>query len=182
MPTHRREGEVRRLLRAVFYLFTIELLAFPLGRLVPKTWFSADRFPFRHHAAEDGLYRTLKVRRWQNKLPDMSRIFPGLMPPKNLSGDFTDRLPLMISETCVAELTHAVLCVAGWYCIALCPGVGGWLLAIACFAVNFPYILIQRYNRPRLVRLLSTAQKTENISEIEKGRDAALCPSTEEKQ
>ena len=107
------------MLRCILYIAAIELLAFPLGRPVPKSWFSETRFPFRHHEAEDRLYTRLKVRRWQKKLPDMSRIAPNLMPPKNLSGDFRARLPLMIRETCVAELTHALLCVLGFFCLFL---------------------------------------------------------------
>lgn len=170
------------LFRCVLYIAAIELLAFPLGRLVPKSFFSADRFPFRHHAAEDRLYSRLKVRRWQNKLPDMSRMFPGLMPPKNLSGDFASRLPLMIAETCVAELTHAILAVAGFFCLSLWHGVGGLVFSLGCFAANFPYILIQRYNRPRLVRLLENLSKNENPSEKETTKVPALSPSVEEKQ
>ena len=68
-------------------------------------------------------------------------------------GDKT-RLPQMLRETCVAELTHWLLCVAGLHCLTLWPSVGG--LAVVCLNIlgNLPFILIQRYNRPRLARLL----------------------------
>ena len=170
------------MLRCILYTAAIELLAFPLGRPVPKSWFSETRFPFRHHEAENRLYARLKVRRWQKKLPDMSRIAPNLMPPKNLSGDFRARLPLMIRETCVAELTHALLCVLGFFCLFLWKGVGGLVFSLLCFAANFPYILIQRYNRPRLVRLLETMSREEPPARQEVGNDRTLYPSMEEKQ
>lgn len=166
----------------ILYIAAIELLAFPLGRLVPKSWFLPDRFPFRTYAAEEGLYTRLKVRRWQKKLPDMSRIFPTLMPPKNLSGDFAELLPLMIAETCVAELTHALLALAGFFCLALWQGTGGLLFSLGCLAANLPYVVIQRYNRPRLMRLLSTMPKREKTTENKTTAEKNLRLNPEENQ
>ena len=61
----------------------------------------------------------------------------------------------MINETCIAELTHFLLCFTGLVVFWLWPGAGGlvvWL--IYCIFGNLPFIIIQRYNRPRLLRLL----------------------------
>lgn len=55
----------------------------------------------------------------------MSRILPGTMPAKKIAGDYKTRLPQMLRETCVAELTHWLLCVAGLHCLTLWPSVGG---------------------------------------------------------
>ena len=62
----------------------------------------------------------------------------------------------MIQETCIAELVHGVLCIAGLYCFQIWPGTGGLLIAALNVLGNLPYIIIQRFNRPRLVRLLAT--------------------------
>lgn len=139
----------------VIYLAATGLLSFIIGRLLPKRWFHADWFPFRSCGFEqDGLlYERLKIKSWQNKLPDMSRILPGTMPRKQLRLSETNQLPRMIQETCIAELTHAVLCVTGLYCIRLWNCSSGIILAICNVLGNLPFILIQRYNRPRLVRL-----------------------------
>ena len=60
----------------------------------------------------------------------------------------------MICETCIAELIHALLCLSGLYCLKLWPGAGGIIAAIVYILLfNLPFILIQRYNRPRLIRL-----------------------------
>lgn len=143
-------------LKCACYLALIGVLAFLAGRIVPKRWFHAELFPYRPLPFEDEgrFYNRFKIRAWQNKVPDMSKIFPGLLPPKSLSGNFKERLPLMLQETCVAELTHALLCLAGLYCIALWPGAGGAVIAVLnVFLFNMPFILIQRYNRPRLMKL-----------------------------
>ena len=100
------------LLHCFLYLAATGIFGFLLGRLLPKRWFSAERFPFRSQPWEEKLYRLLRVKQWQNKLPDMSRIFPKLMPAKRLTPQTMTDLPRMIEETCVAELIHALLSVS----------------------------------------------------------------------
>ena len=145
------------LLTCVFYLTGIGVLSFVAGRLLPKTWLLYDRFPFRPFAAERGgkVYARLGVRRWKDAMPDMSRAFPGIMPSKKLPPHLTaPALVRMVQETCVAELTHALLCVLGFGCVFIGKGAYGWVLAFLFAVGNLPYIVIQRYNRPKLLRIL----------------------------
>ena len=89
----------------------------------------------------------------------MSRILPGLMSAQNLSGDYGQNLPVMIQETCVAEAVHIAVSVAGLHCLWMWPGIGGvTVTAIHIILLNLPFILIQRYNRPRLIRLQKKLQ------------------------
>ena len=146
--------------RCCIYYAVLGVASFFLGRLLPKSWFHGDRFPFRCSPREAALYRALRVHDWQDKAPDMSRIVPKLIPAKNLSGDFRAHLPRMIQETCVAELTHVLLSVCGLYALRLWPGAGGAAVTIVYILLgNVPFILIQRYNRPRLQRLLAAQQR-----------------------
>ena len=73
-------------LKCACYLAGLGILSFVLGRLVPKTWFDYTRFPYRTFAFERNgkLYEALRVSRWQSRVPDMSRLFPKLMPPKKM--------------------------------------------------------------------------------------------------
>lgn len=145
------------LLTCVLYLTGIGIVSFVAGRLLPKTWFLYDRFPFRPLAAERGgkLYLRLGVRRWKDTMPDMSRVFPGIMPSKKLPSRLNAPvLVRMVQETCVAELTHAMLCVLGFGCVFIGKGAHGWALAFLFAVGNLPYIVIQRYNRPKLLRIL----------------------------
>ena len=60
----------------------------------------------------------------------------------------------MINETCVAELSHIIISIFGIPALWIMPGTGGIIVfLIFVFVLNFPFIIIQRYNRPRLVRL-----------------------------
>ncbi|MDY3863688.1 MAG: glycosyl-4,4'-diaponeurosporenoate acyltransferase [Eubacteriales bacterium] len=165
-------------LRCALYLSALGVLSFLFGRLLPKGWINGERFPFRTGAAEDRVYCFLRVRVWQNRLPDMSRVFPSLMPPKNLSGSYRARLPLMIRETCVAELTHVLLMVLGFGCLSIWHGIGGWILSVLFCLGNLPFVMIQRYNRPRLIRLAKWIAAREQ-SEPEKEPEKADVPDRE---
>lgn len=86
----------------------------------------------------------------------MSRILPGLMPPKAIQGKpSAAELETMVKETCVAECIHSLLCLAGLVCLRLWRGFGGLIVALLYALGNLPFILVQRYNRPRLQRLHS---------------------------
>lgn len=94
----------------------------------------------------------------------MSKICTKIMPPKKLSMDSIAKLPLMIQETCVAEFIHVLLCVTGIYCVWLWPGIGGAVVAGLYFLRNLLFVFIQRYNRPRLLRLQE--KRTSRVTDI----------------
>lgn len=148
------------LLRCVIYMAFTGIAAFILGRLLPKCWFRGDAFPFRCRMWEQKLYKALHVKVWQDKVPDMSRLLPALMPPKKLTADTFSDLPRMIQETCVAEFIHVLLSLTGLACLSIWPGIGGAILtAVYVLLGNVPFIIIQRYNRPRLQKLLAMQQR-----------------------
>ena len=145
------------------FLIITGVIAFFAGRILPKKWFRADLFPYRSYKFEqDGrIYDKLHIRKWQNKVPSMSKILPFMMPAKNLSGDYKKRLPRMLQETCVAELIHTLNCFIGLYCLKLYPGAGGVIILILYVVLfNLPFIIIQRYNRPRLLRIAKKIGQT----------------------
>ena len=154
------------------------VIAFFVGRLLPKKWFRADLFPYRSFRFEqDGrIYDKIHIRKWQNKLPNMSKILPFMMPAKNLSGDYKKRLPRMLQETCVAELIHTLNCFVGLYCLKLYPGVGGVIILILYITLfNLPFIIIQRYNRPRLMRLAKRVYQNENANAERSAGETCEC-------
>ena len=150
------------MLKCILYLAAIGAASFVIGRLLLKSWLHEDRFPFRPFAFErqGKLYEKLKIKSWQNKLPDMSRLCKHCMPAKKMNADTLWELPLMIKETCVAEFIHLLLPLAGLYCLRLWPGAGGIVVTLLYFLGNLPFVLIQRYNRPRLQRLCALQQRT----------------------
>lgn len=146
------------------YLAVLGTASFFLGRLLPKEMFHADRFPYKCRRREKNgkIYDKLGIRKWQDKVPDMSRLFKKMMPSKKFSELKNDvqKLPLMIQETCVAEFIHRLLFILGFGCVLLWEGIWGWIVTIVYNLLgNVPFILIQRYNRPRLVACEKAAER-----------------------
>lgn len=120
----------------------------------------ASLFLWVCHPAEQKLWKRLHVRKWQAKIPDMSRIFVKIMPEKKLTKENYENLPRMIEETCVAEWTHILLSIAGLGLLKIWSGVGGVCITIIYIVLgNLPFIVVQRYNRPRLQKLFAMQQR-----------------------
>ena len=120
-----------KLLYCVIYYIVLGVFSFLLGRILPKGWFNSRAFPYKPLDFEAGLYKKLRVKQWQNTLPDMSRILPKLMPPKKMTADYGSRLPRMLQETCVAEFIHVLLSILGFGAVFIVGGAWGWIISIA---------------------------------------------------
>ena len=142
-------------LYSFFYILIVAIFVFLLGRLYPQRWLYVDRFPFKSFRFEKNgtIYNKLKIMKWKTKLPDASliitKILPGFMPRKRL--DDEKKIPILIRETCIAEATHVAAAILGFGCVFLWDGVGGWIMSILFLLINIPFIIMQRFNRPRLI-------------------------------
>lgn len=149
----------------LIYLALIGTILFAIGRVLPKEKFLFERFPFYSLPIEDGgkIYQRIGVHKWKDSFPDMSKILPCLMPSKKLSGAVTaEQVELMIQETCIAEWIHGLLGILGFGCIWIWKSTGGWIVSVLYLFGNLPYMVIQRYNRPKFVNLLRMMRKRED--------------------
>lgn len=157
-----------RLLRCTVYLAVLGLLSFFLGGILPRAWFHGDRAPFasRPWEREGALYLRFGIKHWKDKLPDMSRIIPVITRKQLRDAKSIERVERLIQETCVAEAVHWFLCAAGFFSVVLWPGYGGLIIAAVWILFgNLPFILIQRYNRPRLMKLKSDLTAYKKLTE-----------------
>lgn len=144
-----------RFLRTIRYILCTSILVFILGRIYPRKWIFEDRFPFKSFEFEKRgrIYNKIHIMKWKTKLPDASviitKILPKFMPRKRLEQD--NQIPVLIKETCIAEATHVLVAILGFGCVFIWEGIGGWIVSIVFLLLNFPFIIIQRFNRPRLI-------------------------------
>lgn len=147
-----------QILAAVLYMLFLGVLCFPLRRLLKKLPLHAECIPFRSFAfeKEGRFYDHIRIRRWKRRLPDISRLFPTFVPEKKLQGEANETLlQSLLQESCISELIHWLLIAAGLALFRIAPGYDGAVLYASYLVFgNLPFILIQRYNRPRLLRLL----------------------------
>jgi glycosyl-4,4'-diaponeurosporenoate acyltransferase len=152
---------IRVLLISVMWV-VIEIGSGYLTHLMPQRWFRAggalSRILFRTRGWERGgaFYdRAFAVRRWKDRLPEAGDWFAGGMRKRLGPGTDTAFLVRLATETRRAELTH-------WLPVALSatfflwnpPYVAVWMPIIG-FIGNAPFIIVQRYNRPRIERAIA---------------------------
>lgn len=134
----------------VFFHIAMRLGVYCGIRSMPKSDFDFDGRWFGQKKAEGKIYRMICVHAWKNVLP---HLFPE---------DFalSSGIEKVVRSTCIAEIAHTIIIPLSYlpaifallmradiaYLIAL-----GASSVIAGFA-DFLMLIIQRYNRPRLLR------------------------------
>lgn len=134
------------------YVAITGFIFYMIGEVLPRKWFSEDKFPYSDYKWEKKgkVYDSIKIKKWKNKVIDMSKIFASKIPKSVMLNVTPVQLQALIKETCVAEFIHYVLCLTS---AGVCMFFEDekWLIVWAlCILGNIPFILIQRYNRPHL--------------------------------
>jgi glycosyl-4,4'-diaponeurosporenoate acyltransferase len=103
-------------------------------------------------------YERVGVKRWKDRLPEAGTVFAGGLSKRHLPGRESDDLRRFAAETRRAELVH-------WGIAALTPAFALWtpqplLTAMVAYGVlaNVPCVVVQRYNRGRVGRVLERRQ------------------------
>lgn len=153
-----------RFVYCVIYVAAIGLLSHVIGEALPRKWFDPEKKPYAPWKIERSgrLYRALRVHKWKDKLPDMSRISPKMVKKSiSLSSATSEAISKIVTETCVAEMIHdaLILLAPGMYLIW--PEPIGAVLAIIYAVSNIPFVIIQRYNRPTLLLLSKRLKQRE---------------------
>ncbi len=134
------------------------LLAHWIGEALPRRCFHAERFPYRAFGFEHGgkIYQRFGIERWKDQLPDKSRFVPSMVKKSVRAVPDSESLLRLVQETCVAECVHWTLLLLSPLFLLFMNRIWG-SIATALYALShIPFIMIQRYNRPRLIK---TAQR-----------------------
>ena len=129
---------------------------FVIGELLPRKNFDYTAFPYRPFGWEKNgeIYRRIHIHKWKDRVPDMSKHVKTMFAKEIVSPRDPEYTRRLILETCVAELTHYMLIFISPIFTQHLTGIYGYIGMIVYALGNLPFILIQRYNRPRLVRLM----------------------------
>jgi glycosyl-4,4'-diaponeurosporenoate acyltransferase len=125
---------------------------------IPITHFDSGGFLYRLRRWEKGgdLYRRIfRVKKWKELAPDGAALLKDRgFPKKRLKSTDESYLRLFLMETCRAELTH-------WIIMGFAPFFFLWnrffvglIMILYALLENLPLIMVQRYNRHRLIRVI----------------------------
>ncbi|MDE7361632.1 MAG: hypothetical protein K2N38_06845 [Oscillospiraceae bacterium] len=138
----------------VCYHFTIRLF---IGNILDvimhnevdwrKPWFREKQF-------EEKLYKKLKVKRWKDSMPTVD---------ENAFSLVKQPMECIIGATCQAEVVHELCVLASLAAILFAIPFGSfWVFLITSIlgaALDMMFVIMQRYNRPRLLRALQRRNK-----------------------
>lgn len=122
----------------------------------PAEAFARDSWLYRIRSFERGgrLYERIGIKRWKDRLPEAGALFTGGFSKRSVRTRDRAVLERFVVETRRAEWTH-------WTIMAVLPVFLLWnwwwvelLMLVYAVAANGPCLVVQRYNRARLTRLL----------------------------
>ncbi len=129
---------------------------------VPRTLFPSHRWLFQSFTFEDeGRFwqRHFKVKKWKHQLPDSSSLFSASFNHRELASNDLHALQTFSTETNRAEFTH-------WLTLLICPFFYFWnprwaarVNVFYALISSLPFIIVQRYNRPKLQRLITRKKR-----------------------
>jgi glycosyl-4,4'-diaponeurosporenoate acyltransferase len=106
------------------------------------------------------VYERLGIRRWKDRLPEFGAVFRGGTSKRSLPSRDAPHLPRFAAETRRAEIVHwAIPLVTPLFVLWNPAWLVGVMVAYAVVA-NAPCLMVQRYNRGRLLRVLTRRSRT----------------------
>lgn len=143
-----------KLLITLIYVTIIGQACFFIGVSLPRNLFNEKLFPFKSFSFEKSgkLYRFFRVKKWKTRVPDMSR-YTNVIYPKKVYAKITSKeANRLVKESCVAEMTHYALSILGIGIYYIWKKSStGIILTILYILMNLPFIIIQRYLRPKYI-------------------------------
>ncbi len=144
---------------SILFWFIFQVSAAFISKKIPNRWYSVNFFLFKERKWEQGgkfYSEVLKVRKWKSFLPDGAAIINSGYKKKNLTNYSQENLELFLVESCRAELTHFLAIIPFWFFGLFAPIEIIAYMLIYALAINMPCIIVQRFNRPRILKLLKS--------------------------
>ncbi|MCH5163564.1 MAG: hypothetical protein J1F36_00950 [Clostridiales bacterium] len=141
-----------------FYHFAMRLVVGGIVDGTIKKDIDYNNFWFRQKKWESKVYSALHVHGWKDKFPTYA--------PDNF--DLSKGLKSVIQATCVAEIVHEIIIPLGFLPLIVAFIMRADVSDIVVFAVtgaasglvDLFFVIIQRYNRPRLIKALTFLKKS----------------------
>lgn len=133
------------------------LMRLAVGKLVDSLFHNRmdyTKWWFRPRGFEKRLYALLKVKKWKKHVPTYD--------PDTFSAE-KHSLEELAQATCQAEIVHEIIVVLSFLPILFTIPFGSLaaflITSVLAAAIDCVFVLLQRYNRPRLVKIIERKKK-----------------------
>lgn len=128
---------------------------------VPIDWFARNGRWFRSFSWEQEgriWQRLFRVKKWKGYIPDGTLFISNGYNKSRLHGADSTSLNDFLLESRRAEWVHWLTILPSILFFLWNPAWAAWLNVAYAVLFNLPLIVVQRFNRPRLERLLNTSR------------------------
>lgn len=136
------------------YHFVMRLAVGTIVNCIMKNKANHENVWFREKCFEHKLYKLMRVRRWKRYISTYS--------PEAFDTN-TKSVKEIIGATCQAEVVHEIIMALSLLPILLIPFLGGAeaviITSVLAMLFDSIFVILQRYNRPMLVRVMKRFDK-----------------------
>jgi glycosyl-4,4'-diaponeurosporenoate acyltransferase len=128
-----------------------------LCSIIPLNKFNPENRWYRIKNFEDkgNIYAGFcKIKKWKHFVPDGAKLFKNGFPKKKLQSSSPEYLKMFMLETCRGELTHWLQILPAGIFFLWNIWWAGIIMIVYALCVNIPCLLLQRYNRARIQKVL----------------------------
>jgi glycosyl-4,4'-diaponeurosporenoate acyltransferase len=130
-----------------------------LSDFMPKSLYSSRNWLLRERRWErkgEVYQQWLKVKHWKKFLPELSDFVKTVFPKKEIRDFSREYLDKYLFESCKSEITHWCIILSSLLFFLWAEFEQTGIMIIIAIVLNLPYIIIQRYNRPRIAEAAET--------------------------
>lgn len=139
-----------------------------LSSKIPLQWLNPNRRFFQAFSWEkDGrIYdQIFHVRAWKRFIPNGSALYRGTFSIKKLLTYDPAYLERWLVESVRSEVCHWLMIMPGFLFFLWNSIIGGWLMVLYALLNNLVPIIMQRFNRPRMRKLLAQLKKSTFVND-----------------
>lgn len=127
-------------------------------KLIPGKYFNYNSKLFHVFHFERGFYEKLRIKKWKDKVPELGNI-GGFRKNHIEKPKDENYLQRYLHENCQAEVIHGTSAVWGFIALVFIPSkyllIAALPISILNALLHILPVLIQRYMRPRLIKILN---------------------------
>lgn len=164
----------------LWVLFWVSVLAIGCGlidgvvaltiHLLPKYLFEPHKKAFKVSEKKIKFYKKLGVKKWKEKVPDLGQ-FANFKKNKIDHPFNLKYMHKFLIENCYGDMIHFISAILGFFIIIFPPVKLAFSIALPIalinFVINYMPVMIQRYNRPKLLNIYNRllASEAKNIDD-----------------
>lgn len=157
-------NSLEALLWCAIFVAVCDIFSSIVVRVVPQKWYNPTKKIFKIFSWEKAFYESLNIREWKEKIPEFGKC--SNFKKDKVYDKFNNKyVEKFLREEIIAEVLHMLSGILGVGCIFIFPLKYAVFYGLPIFILNFMLNLIpvwvQRYNRPKVMKLYEHNLKRE---------------------